>query len=81
LDQELGAGQMRYTLITTGTKNWGRPLGWFNEKKVKKLFSVPTLKRVELIITVGFSDDDKIPVKNRKRMNEILSYNKYCDSQ
>ncbi len=55
-------------------------LGWFNEKKVKKILSIPKFKRVELIISVGFSADEKIPDKKRKRMDEILSYNKYCGS-
>ena len=53
-------------------------LGWFNEKKVKKSLSIPKLKRVELIISVGYSADDKIPHKNRKRTDEIVSYNQYC---
>ena len=52
-------------------------LGWFNEKKVKKTLSIPKLKRVELIISVGFSADDNIPHKKRKSVDEILSYNKY----
>ncbi|MHC4215601.1 MAG: nitroreductase family protein [Planctomycetota bacterium] len=55
-------------------------LGWFNEKKVKKLLSIPVLKRIELMVAVGFSADDKIPDKKRKGMDEILSYNKYCGS-
>ncbi|MEN6384474.1 MAG: nitroreductase family protein [Phycisphaerales bacterium] len=52
-------------------------LGWFNEKKVKKLLSIPVFKRVELIISVGFAADDKIPIKKRKSIDEILSFNKY----
>ena len=52
-------------------------LGWFNEKKVKKTLSIPKFKRVELIISVGFSADDNIPHKKRKSVDEILSYNKY----
>ncbi len=52
-------------------------LGWFNEKKVKKILSIPKLKRVELVISVGFSADENIPHKNRKSIDEILSYNKY----
>jgi len=52
-------------------------IGWFNEKKVKKILSIPKLKRVELVITVGFSADEKIPLKKRKSMDEILSCNKY----
>jgi nitroreductase len=53
-------------------------LGWFNEKKVKKILSIPLLKRVELMISVGFSADNAIPHKNRKSIDEIMSYNKYC---
>ena len=53
-------------------------LGWFNEKKVKETLSIPKLKRVELIISVGFSANDNIPHKKRKSVDEILSYNKYC---
>ncbi|MFA6187277.1 MAG: nitroreductase family protein [Phycisphaerae bacterium] len=52
-------------------------LGWFNESKARKALSIPRLKRVELIIAVGFSADEKIPIKKRKSMDEILSCNKY----
>lgn len=52
-------------------------LGWFNEKKVKNLLSIPTLKRVELMISVGFSADEKSPDKKRKTVEEILIYNQY----
>ena len=52
-------------------------LGWFNEKKVKKLLSIPKHKRIELIISVGFSADDNIPPKKRKTTDQICSYNKY----
>lgn len=53
-------------------------MGWFNEKKVKKMLSIPMLKRVELVVTVGFSADEKIPNKKRKSIDEVLSCNKYC---
>jgi nitroreductase len=52
-------------------------LGWFKEPKVRKMLSIPKRKRIELIISVGFSADETIPSKNRKNMDEILSYNKY----
>ena len=52
-------------------------LGWFNETKVKKMLSIPRPKRVELIISVGFSADETIPDKKRKSIDEILSYNTY----
>ena len=53
-------------------------LGWFNERRVKRMLSIPRLKRVELIISTGFSADEEIPRKQRKSTDEILSYNKYC---
>jgi nitroreductase len=52
-------------------------LGWFNEKKVKKTLSIPRLKRVELMISLGFSADAEIPRKDRKNIDEILNHNKY----
>jgi nitroreductase len=52
-------------------------LGWFNETRVRKTLSIPRPRRIELIISVGFSADDTIPEKNRKSIDEILTYNKY----
>ena len=52
-------------------------IGWFNEKKVRKLLSVPRNKRIELVITVGYPATDEIRPKNRKPREEVLAYNKY----
>ena len=52
-------------------------LGWFNEKKLKKLLSIPTSRTIELMISVGYSESDSIPKKNRKELNQILTYNSY----
>jgi nitroreductase len=51
-------------------------LGWFDESLVKKLLGVPKDKRVELIITLGYSLSDKRE-KRRKPTEETVSYNKY----
>ena len=51
-------------------------LGWFKEKKIKKLLGVPATKRLELMITVGYSNTE-IRRKARKETSEILSYNGY----
>jgi len=51
-------------------------LGWFNEKKVKQLLHIPKSRRVPLLISLGYSDDEKRD-KKRKSMDEICSYNKY----
>jgi nitroreductase len=52
-------------------------LGWFNEKKVKKLLNIPGNKRAELIITLGYPASDEIREKKRKNLEEICSYNTY----
>jgi len=52
-------------------------LGWFNEKGVKKVLNIPQQKRVELIITVGYSESTKIRPKKRKEIDQIRSYNRY----
>ena len=51
-------------------------IGWFNEKKVKKLLQIPEKKRPELIITIGYPSD-KQRDKKRKKIKNIMSYNKY----
>jgi nitroreductase len=51
-------------------------IGWFDEKKVKKILGIPSPKRVELIITLGYPDREKRE-KRRKPLSEIVSYNKY----
>jgi len=52
-------------------------LGWFNQKKVRKTLSIPTLERVELIISVGFAANETTPDKKRKPTSEISSYNSF----
>jgi len=52
-------------------------IGWFSQKKVKKLLSIPWNKRVELIITVGYPATDEIRPKKRKPAEEVVSYNRY----
>jgi nitroreductase len=51
-------------------------IGWFDEKKVKKHLGIPTSKRVELIITLGYSISSQRE-KKRKPPELTVSYNKY----
>ena len=51
-------------------------LGWFDETMVQKTLSIPRSKRVELIITLGYSLNVKRE-KKRKPMEMTVSYNKY----
>lgn len=51
-------------------------IGWFDEKTVRKLLSIPGSKRVELIITLGYSLSVQRE-KKRKPAELTISYNKY----
>lgn len=52
-------------------------LGWFNEKQLKKILNIPKSRSVGLVITLGYSNEEKIRDKKRKNLDEIMSYNKY----
>ena len=51
-------------------------IGWFNERKVKKILQIPSVKRVPLLITLGYAEDEQ-HVKSRKKIESIYSFNKY----
>jgi len=51
-------------------------IGWFDEKQVMKILSVPREKRVVLLITLGYSLSE-YRTKKRKSPGEVISYNKY----
>jgi len=52
-------------------------IGWFNEKGVKKVLDLPDKKKIDLIITMGYSAEEKTRNKIRKSIDEIRTYNKY----
>jgi nitroreductase len=51
-------------------------IGWFDEKMLQKILGIPRTKRVELIITLGYSLSEQRE-KRRKPAEETTSYNKY----
>ncbi len=53
-------------------------LGWFDEKKVKKLLAIPRKKKVVALISVGYYDRSvPAPERKRKSAEEIVSFNGY----
>ncbi|NOR76242.1 MAG: NAD(P)H nitroreductase [Draconibacterium sp.] len=53
-------------------------LGWFNEKKIKQLLSIPKKRRIGLVITLGYETEDyKQREKIRKSVDEMSSFNVY----
>lgn len=51
-------------------------MGWFDEKRIKKLLGVPRSRRVQLLISLGYPDSPIRP-KIRKDIEEISSWNGY----
>ncbi len=51
-------------------------IGWFDEARIKKIFGIPSSKRIDLIITLGYSKND-YRNKKRKPKEETVSFNKY----
>jgi nitroreductase len=51
-------------------------IGWFDEKMVRSILKIPSSKRVELIVTLGYPAKEQRE-KRRKPLSEIVSNNKY----
>lgn len=51
-------------------------IGWLDEKKIRESLSIPKSKRIELILSVGYTDNP-LRTKVRKPKEDIISYNKY----
>jgi len=51
-------------------------IGWFDESMIRGILGIPRTKRVELIITLGYSLSESRE-KRRKSKDEIVSVNKY----
>ncbi len=53
-------------------------IGWFYEKEVKELLSIPKDTSIALMISVGYPVEGyRIREKTRKNPEDIISYNKY----
>ncbi|MDR2064585.1 MAG: nitroreductase family protein [Prevotellaceae bacterium] len=52
-------------------------IGWFNEKKIKKLLGIPKRKRLDLLISAGYAADETILPKQRKSLAQMSVRNKY----
>ncbi len=52
-------------------------IGWFDEKAVRKLLSIPPGSRPMLIITIGYPAKPGVREKRRKTFEEVVRFNKY----
>jgi nitroreductase len=74
---DIGIAAIQFCLQATVEGLGTCMLGWFNEKKVKKLLNIPASKRAALVITVGYPASEEIRNKQRKKIEEIFSINEY----
>lgn len=51
-------------------------IGWFDEKKIKKILDIPSSRSVVLDIVIGYSTQN-IRTKKRKETTNLISFNKY----
>ncbi len=52
-------------------------IGWFDEKKLKEVISVPDKYSIELLITVGYPDEGEKNSKKRKELDKISALNNF----
>lgn len=52
-------------------------LGWFKERKIKRLLQVPRKEKIELAISMGIPEERDIKEKKLKSIEKTLSVNRY----
>jgi len=53
-------------------------LGWFDERKIKKLLGVPGRRRIGLVVTIGYpAGETPVADKKRKGIDEVRAFNSY----
>jgi nitroreductase len=50
-------------------------IGWFNEKEAKKILGIPSDKKVDCVIPLGYAAEPERD-KNRKTIDQIRSFNR-----
>lgn len=75
---DLGIAAAHLTLAAEAEGLGSCMIGYFDEKKIKKMAGIPRRKRLPLIITLGYAAKEKRS-KKRKTFDEIVSYEKYAD--
>lgn len=55
-------------------------VGWFNPKNVRKLLKIPAKYKIVALITMGYYDKkNHVPIKKRKKIDEIVWFNQLRD--
>lgn len=73
---DCGIAAAHLTLAATAEGLGSCIMGWFDEKKLKRLLHVPSGKRVLLVVALGYSLQS-LRGKQRRGLDEISGYNAY----
>lgn len=73
---DCGIAASHLTLAATQEGLGSCIMGWFDEKKIRKLLGIPSSKRILLDVAIGYSTQQHRE-KVRKDLNDIVSHNKY----
>lgn len=50
-------------------------IGWFDEKRIKKLLQVPEGEEIVAMLTLGYPKEERLPFpKSRKKLQEIVKF-------
>lgn len=52
-------------------------IGWFDEDAVREIAGIPKQRRIGLLVTLGYSADEKRRPKLRKQREKMCSFNTY----
>lgn len=52
-------------------------MGWFDEKALKEELRISKDKKIDIVVSLGYADEEKMPAKARKSLEEIGSFNQY----
>jgi len=74
---DIGISTIQFCLQATAEGLGTCIMGWFSERKIKRFLNIPRSKSIELVISVGYPASDEIRKKNRKDIDQILSFNGY----
>lgn len=75
-DTDLGIAAAHITLAAAEQGLGSCIVGWFDEKKLRKILNIPDSKRPMFVITLGYSKQ-VTRAKKRKPSGDVVSYNKY----
>jgi len=51
-------------------------IGWVDDRRIRKVLGIPASRKVELVISVGYTDN-RLRDKSRKAPGDVITYNKY----